>query len=126
MNDSFEGNTPGAIRRSYSDSGLSWWPVILYLPARLIFAFLAQALTAALFLGLGSESPWERAAAWWPVYSTITDLLCLGTLLLLARREGLRIGDLFGVSNLALRGTAAPLDSTRLARCGTGRSSCQT
>ena len=89
-------NTTAAIRTLYSLSGLSWWPVILFLPARLVFAFLAQALTAGLFAIGGSTNAWHDATAWWPVYSTITDLLCLFALVWLTRREGMKIIDLIG------------------------------
>jgi len=99
LDESSEGNTGDAIRRRYGELRLGWWPVVLFLPARLGFAALAQAVTAILLAGLGSETPWERAAACWPIYSGITDLLCLGTLVLLTRRERLRVGDLFGVSD---------------------------
>ena len=33
--------------------------------------------------------------AWWPVYNTITDILCLLALVWLTRREGLNLIDLF-------------------------------
>ena len=92
-------NSPSVIKHRYLEQALAWWPVVLFLPARLVFAFLAQGLTAALFLVLGAEGPWQEAAAWWPVYSTITDVLCLASLTLLTQRERIRIRDLFGVSN---------------------------
>jgi len=94
-------NSPSVIKHRYLEQALAWWPVVLFLPARLVFAFLAQGVTAALFLVLGAEGPWQEAAAWWPVYSTITDVLCLGSLMLLTRRERIQIRDLFGVSDLS-------------------------
>jgi len=93
-------NTPSSIAKRYTESKLAWWPVLLFLPARLVFAFVAQGLVAALFALRGSASAWTDAAAWWPVYSTLTDILCLISLVWLTRREGLRLLDLFGVRSL--------------------------
>lgn len=78
-------------------SRLSWSPVLLFLPARLVFAFVAQGIAAGLAALGGATDPWVQAAAWWPVYSTITDLLCLASLYWLTRREGIGIFDLIGV-----------------------------
>jgi len=89
-------NTTASIKTLYSLSGLSWWPVILFLPARLIFAFISQSLTAGLFAFRGSANAWQAATAWWPVYSTITDILCLIALVWLTRREGMKIIALIG------------------------------
>src|SRR3989304_1987808 len=94
-------NAVASIRTLYSSSGLSWWPVILFLPARLVFAFIAQGVTAGLFAFQGSSNAWQDAAAWWPVYSTITDILCLLSLVWLTRREGMTLGDLIGVRGRA-------------------------
>ena len=94
-------NTPSSINARYAASGLSWWPVLMFLPARLVFAFLAQGIVAALVAAFGSIDPWRQAAAWWPVYSTITDILCLLSLVWLTRREGLTLIDLVGVRGKA-------------------------
>ena len=91
-----EKNSVASIKNLYSASRLSWWPVILFLPARLIFAFTSQALTAGLFALRGSTNAWQDATAWWPVYSTITDVLCLVILVWLLRRENLKVIDLVG------------------------------
>lgn len=94
-------DSPSSISARYVASGLSWWPVLLVLPARLVFAFLAQGAVAAPVALLGAPDPWQEAAAWWPVYSTITDILCLLLLVWLMRREGMRLVDLFGVRGRA-------------------------
>lgn len=93
-------NAPSSIAQRFAESRLAWWPVLLFLPARLVFAFVAQGLVATLFALRGSASSWYDAAAWWPVYSTVTDVLCLISLVWLTRREGLGLLDLFGVRNL--------------------------
>lgn len=95
-------NTLGSIRTRYAALGLRWWPVVLFLPARLVFAFLAQALAAGLFALQGAANPWSAAAAWWPVYSTLTDGFCLLTLIWLVRREALTLGDLVGAKGSAI------------------------
>ncbi len=91
-----EKNSVASIKNLYSVSRLSWWPVILFLPARLISAFISQSLTAGLFALRGSTHAWQDATAWWPVYSTITDALCFFTLVWLLRRENMRVIDLIG------------------------------
>ena len=90
-------NSPAVIVARYTSSRLSWRPVLLFLSARLVFAFVAQGLVAGLFALGGSSDAWREAAGWWPVYSTITDILCLLSLYWLMRREGLTLIDLFGV-----------------------------
>ena len=89
-------NTISSIENLYFGSGLSWWPVLFFLPARLVFAFLAQSLTAGWFAFRGSANAWQEATSWWPVYSTLTDILCLFALVWLTRREGIKIADLIG------------------------------
>src|SRR3990172_7555054 len=96
-----EKNTLSSICNRYARPGLSWWPVLLFLPARLVFAFVAQALVAAYMVFAGSTDPWNDASAWWPVYSTITDILCLVSLVWLTRREGMGLADLIGVRGVA-------------------------
>lgn len=94
-------NTPASIKDRYVASGLSWWLVLLFLPTRLVFSFLVQVLVTALVALGGSSDPWAEAAAWWPVYGTLTDILCLLSLVWLTRREGLRLVDLLGVRGMA-------------------------
>ena len=94
-------NTTASINARYAASGLSWWPVLLFLPARLVFAFFAQGIIAALVALFGSTNPWQEAAAWWPVYSTITDVFSLLALVWLTRREGITVVDLVGVRGRA-------------------------
>ena len=94
-------NSPSSIKNRFAASGLSWWPVLLFLPARLVFSFLVQILATGLAALGGSSDPWAETAAWWPVYSTITDILCLLALVWLTRREGLNLIDLLGVRGKA-------------------------
>lgn len=93
-------NSPSAIAIQYAENRRAWWPVLLFLPGRLVFAVVAQAIAAAVFALQGSPTAWQDAAAWWPVYSTITDVLCLAALVFLMRRESMTVLDLFGVRSL--------------------------
>jgi hypothetical protein len=93
-------NSPSAIAIQYGEYRRAWWPVLLFLPGRLVFALVAQAIAAAVFAFQGSLTAWHDAAAWWPVYSTITDVLCLAALVFLTRRESMTVLDLFGVQSL--------------------------
>jgi uncharacterized protein len=94
-------NTAFSLNTRYA-AGLSWWPVLLFLPARLVFSFIAQAIAAAWFALQGSTAPWQEAAGWWMVYLTIADILCLLALFWLTRREGMTLLDLVGVRGAAL------------------------
>ena len=97
-------NALPSIETRYTEPGFSWWPVILFLPARLVFAFVAQGLAAGLFALQGVSNAWHAAATWWPVYSTVTDLLTLFILVWLTRREDMTPFDLIGAKGMkALR-----------------------
>ena len=73
---------------------ITWrWPLTIVF-ARLIFAVLAQALVAGLYMVKSHPTPWQAAAPWWIVYGTLIDIGCLALLARLARREGIRLLDL--------------------------------
>jgi len=91
-------NSPSSIRSRYAEFGLSWWPVLALLPARMVFCFLSQGLAAAYFFLAGSAEPGNRAAQSWLVHTTLADVLCLLLIAWLLRREGLRLRHLFGVA----------------------------
>lgn len=95
-------NTPASIKTNYAASRISWWLVLLFLPGRLIFSLVAQSVFAALFAFRGSTNPWLQAAAWWTVYLTLADLLCLLALRWLTRREGMTLTDLLGFRGRAI------------------------
>lgn len=95
-------NTPSALRILFSDRNLSWWPVLLFLPARATLAFLAQMTTAWILWSTGDPTPWESSRGWWTVYGTLTDAGYLLLLVLLLRREELRLRDVFGLTRINL------------------------
>ena len=73
---------------------ITWkWPLMIVF-ARLIFAVLAQALVAGLYLIQGHATPWQAAAPWWIVYGTLIDIGCFILLARLVHREGIRLVDL--------------------------------
>jgi len=89
-------NSPQEIEKRVSLGQIGWAATLLFLPARSVFMPLSQALFAAFFRLQGRPSPWQAAGAWWTVWGTLVDLGCLGCLVLLTRRENLRIRDLLG------------------------------
>lgn len=62
--------------------------------ARLVLAYAAHGLTAAILAAGGHADPWKAAAPWWTVYGTLIDVGCLVALAVLTRREGRRVRDL--------------------------------
>ena len=84
-------NSKAKIQECLQAGHITWrWPVIIVF-ARLIFAILAQALVAGLFMIQGHPTPWQAAAPWWIVYGTLIDIGCLVLLARLTRREGIRL-----------------------------------
>lgn len=74
---------------------IPWWIVILFLPARFLFAFLIQGFVALIMFWKGSINPWHDSAAWWLIYSTVTDILTFIALIFLLRIEGLGLNSAF-------------------------------
>ncbi|MGY4543982.1 hypothetical protein ACVWY0_003925 [Arthrobacter sp. UYNi723] len=54
-------SSPAALRIQFSDRNLSWWPVLLFLPARALLSFLAQITTAGILWAAGDLTPWESS-----------------------------------------------------------------
>jgi len=63
---------------------------------------LVQAAVATALLVHGDPSPWRAQARWWTVYATLVDFGCLLLLWRQARREGIRLVDLFGIERSQL------------------------
>lgn len=70
------------------------WPVAALFSRLTLFA-LWQAAIAAVFLLGGDASPWEAAAAWWPIIAILTNLLSLGLLAWLFHRENQRLWNVY-------------------------------
>lgn len=75
----------------------TWWMLLTMVGARFVLGLLSQALVAGIFLLRGDASPWETAAGWWTVYTSLVDLGCLALLVAFTRREGVRLRDLIGL-----------------------------
>ncbi len=96
-------NSKAQLQERLQAGRITWaWPVIIVF-ARLIFAVLAQALVAGLFMLQGHPTPWQAAAPWWIVYGTLIDIGCLALLAWLARKEGFRLLDLISFQRQYLK-----------------------
>jgi len=61
-------------------------------------SFILLLLTALLLSRLGSQSAIDDASAWWLWFVTITNIVCILLLAFLAKREGMRLRDLYYVN----------------------------
>jgi hypothetical protein len=77
---------------------------LLMLLARSTLILLAQGLALLLLRGFRVPNPVVEVRNWWPVYGTLVDIGCLGLLLWLTKREGIRLFDLIGVVKSKLFG----------------------
>jgi membrane protease YdiL (CAAX protease family) len=87
-------NSSTAIAARAERGQLPRWGILLMAPARAAVAY----LVAGGFLVGGRANPLSPVATWWVVWGTLIDLVCLAALAALARREGIRLRDLAGVS----------------------------
>ncbi len=76
--------------------------------ARSAFILLAQGITFLLFRLLNVSNASVVIRNWWPVYGTLVDFGCLGILVWLTRREGIRLRDLIDLVKNKLK-TEIPL-----------------
>src|SRR6266516_4599263 len=93
-------STPGVepdIQQRLQSGRIPWWATVLMLAARPAFAFVTQLVVAAGLRLSRHPKPLQEAGRWWMVSGTLIDLLCLGTLTWLTRREGIRLADLLKV-----------------------------
>ncbi|OGO08422.1 MAG: hypothetical protein A3K46_05030 [Chloroflexi bacterium RBG_13_60_9] len=61
-----------------------WWMLI----ARMILFLLVQLIVAAILYLAGHSDPWAESARWWPFAVLSTNLVCIGLLYVLFKREG--------------------------------------
>ena len=90
-------NSPPAIQQRIQAGRIGWAGPLVLTTARTGLILLVQAVVATAFLIHGDSSPWRAQAPWWTVYATLVDIGCLLLLSLQARREGIRLADLFGI-----------------------------
>ena len=101
-------NFPDAIQSRLAAGRLPRFGPLLMLFARPALALLAQALTLLILTQLNVSNAVVAVRNWWSVYGTLIALGCLGLLLWLTRREGIRLGDLIAFSRNKLK-TDIPL-----------------
>jgi uncharacterized protein len=101
-------NSPQAIQPQFNEGRIPRYGPLLALAARSVFILLAQGITTLLFLQLKIPNASVTIRNWWPVYGTLVDLGCLGLLLWLTKREGIRLSDLIGFDKKRLK-TDIPL-----------------
>jgi len=89
-------NSPQEIEKRVILGQIRWAAPLLFLPARIVFMLISQALFAGCLRLQGRASPFQAAGAWWTVWGTLVDVGCLACLFFLTRREKLRIRDLLG------------------------------
>ena len=101
-------NSPEAIQSRLVAGRIPRYGPMLMLFARSAFILLAQGITFLLFLQLNVPNAAVAIRNWWPVYGTLVDFGCLGLLVWLTRREGIRLRDLIGLVKNKLK-TEIPL-----------------
>jgi hypothetical protein len=90
-------NLASAIQQRVHLGSIGWAGPLVLTTARTALILLVQAVVASAFFMRGDPSPWRAQAPWWTVYATLVDIGCLLLLSLQARREGIRLVDLFGI-----------------------------
>jgi len=95
-------NSPPAIQQRIQAGRIGWAGPLVLTTARTGLILLVQTVVATAFLVHGDPSPWRAQAPWWTVYATLVDLGCLLLLSRQARREGIRLVDLFGIERSQL------------------------
>jgi hypothetical protein len=102
------GNSLEVIQSHLAQGRIPRYGPMLMLFARSAFILLVQGLTFLLFTQLNVPNASVVIRNWWPVYGTLVDAGCLGLLVWLTRREGIRLLDLVGLVKGKLK-TEIPL-----------------
>jgi uncharacterized protein len=95
-------NSAPAIQQRIHAGRIGWAGPVVLTTARTGLILLVQVVLVTAFLVRGNPSPWRAQAPWWTVYATLVDIGCLLLLSLQARREGIRLIDLFGIERSRL------------------------
>lgn len=96
-------NSFEAVQARLAEGRIPRYGPMLMLFARSAFILLAQGITFGLFLLLKVQNAPIIIRNWWTVYGTLADLGCLGLLIWLTRKEGIRLRDLIGLVNSRLK-----------------------
>lgn len=76
---------------------------LLMLVIRSLLFLLFQVLIALTFFFKGSSAAWNDSAAWWPIAITLTDLVCLGFLVLFYQQEGKNFWAVFHIQRQSMK-----------------------
>ncbi len=90
-------NSTIAVQERVAARKIPWIRPVLMLFSRLVLFAAWQGVVALAFAVQGSPNPWGASVAWWPLTVTLTNLVSIGLLRLVAKAEGLRLGDLYRV-----------------------------
>jgi len=85
-----------AVQSRLAEGRIPRFGPMLMLFARPALLLMAQGITLLLFTQLNITNASVAVRNWWSVYGTLVDLGCLGLLIWLTRREGIRLRDLIG------------------------------
>ena len=101
-------NSFESVQSRWDEGRIPRYGPILVLVARSAFILTAQGLTLLLFIQLNVPRAAVVIRNWWPVYGTLVDFGCLGVMVWLTKREGIRLLDLIGLVTNRLK-TEIPL-----------------
>jgi hypothetical protein len=90
-------NSAEVIQIHVTEGRVPRYGPMLMLFARSGFLLLFQGAMLLLFKRLDIQNAAVEVRNWWPVYGTLVDFGCLGLLVWLTRREGIRLLDLIGI-----------------------------
>ncbi len=96
-------NSFEAVQTRLAKKRIPRWGPFIMLAARSVFILLAQGLTLLLLKQFTEQNASVTVRNWWTVYGTLVDFGCLGLLIWLTRREGLRLSDLIGLVKSRLK-----------------------
>jgi hypothetical protein len=86
-------NAPQEIEKRVGHGQIRRAAALSFLPARIVFMLLGQAIFAVVFKLQGHASPWRVAGAWWTVWGTLVDVGCLVSLFFDPVRKSSRSGS---------------------------------
>ena len=101
-------NSPEAIQARLTEGRIPRFGPMLMLFARPALILLVNRITLLLFMQINVPNAAVEVRNWSSVYGTLVDFGCLGLLIWLTRREGIRLRDLIGFVKSKLK-TDIPL-----------------
>jgi hypothetical protein len=96
-------NSPEAVQSRLAQGRIAPFGPLLLLFARPALILLAQGVALLLFVRLNIPNAAVAVRNWWSVYGTLADFGCLGLLVWLTRREGIRLRHLVGFDKQKLK-----------------------